>query len=45
MYNFLSARISYRGCVAGGIVVPEVTFLVAEPSREARAAKPPVISI
>ena len=31
--------------LAGGIVLPEVTFLVEEPPHEARAAKPPVISI
>ena len=37
MYNFISARI--RACVTGGIVVPGVTFLAAEPPREARAAK------
>ena len=40
-----SFRIRIRACVAGGIVLPEVTFLVEEPPHEARAAKPPVISI
>ena len=40
-----SLKIRIRACVAGGIVVPEVTFLVEEPPHEARAAKPPVISI
>ena len=38
-------RIRIRACVDCGIVVPEVTFLVEEPPHEARAAKPPVISI
>ena len=41
----LEPRFRIRACVAGGIVVPEVTFLVEEPPHEARAAKPPVISI
>ena len=41
----LEPRIRIRACVASGIVVPEVTFLVEEPPHEARAAKPPVISI
>ena len=40
-----SLKIRIRACVAGGIVVPEVTFLVEEPPHEARAAKSPVISI
>ena len=39
MYNFISARI--RAGVTGGIVVLGVTFLAAEPPREARAAEPP----
>ena len=43
MYNFLSAKIIVR--VTGGIVVPKVTFLVAEPPREARAAEPREILI
>ena len=41
----LEPRFRIRTCVAGGIVVPEVTFLVEEPPHEARAAKSPVISI
>ena len=43
MYNFISARI--RAYVTGGIIVPGVTFLAAEPRREARAAKPREILI
>ena len=41
----LEPRIRIRACAANGIVVPEVTFLVEEPPHEARAVKPPVISI
>jgi len=37
----LQPRIRIRTCVAGRIVVPEVTFLVEEPPHEARLRERP----